>query len=304
MRVDVHQHIWTEPLLTLLAARTAPPLVRIENGLTVLHCAAEAPYVIDLIAEAPLRRAALVHDDGLDLALLAPSSPIGIEALPADEALELIEAHLAGVESLPGAFAVWGPVALNSDGPDQVDRVLERGCVGVSLPAGALAGADALEQVGPILERVATQNVPLLVHPGRAPGQRPNEIAFGEPPWWRALTDYVTQMQAAWLTFAAFGRREHPELIIVFAMLAGCAPMLSERLVARGGRPTDTRDPRTFYDTSSFGPAAVEAMGRFVGARQLVYGSDRPVVDPLKTGMKRLLQENGAALLAGLGARV
>src|ERR1700757_3448172 len=101
MRIDVHQHIWTEPLVERLAARAAPPFVRVANGLTVLHCVAEAPYVIDLAAETPARRAALVGDDGLDLALVAISSPIGIEALPGDEALDLIEAHLAGVEVLP-----------------------------------------------------------------------------------------------------------------------------------------------------------------------------------------------------------
>ncbi len=302
MRLDVHQHIWTEPLLARLAARAAPPLVRVENGLTVLHCAGEAPYVIDLAAETPAQRAALVRDDGLDLALVAISSPIGIEALPAEEALELIEAYLAGVEALPNVFAAWGPVALDGDDPGKVDRLLDRGCVGISLPAGALGGRDALDQIGPILERAARRNVPLLVHPGRAPGQRPDEVVFGEPLWWRALTDYVTQMQAAWLTFSAFGREEHPELTIVFTMLAGCAPMLGERLEARGGRRVDAHDRRTFYDTSSFGPAAVEAMGRLVGESQLVYGSDRPVVEPVSTGLEPLLQENGTALLDGIGA--
>ena len=80
MRVDVHQHIWTPPLLDALAARHSLPFVRREQGVTVLHSSAERPYVIG--AETVSERARLVRDDGVDLALIAISSPIGIEAPP------------------------------------------------------------------------------------------------------------------------------------------------------------------------------------------------------------------------------
>ena len=105
MRVDIHQHIWTRPLLDQLAAREKMPLVRRSDGLTVLHSAAEQPYVIDVAAEMPGQRATLVWGDGLDLAVIAISSPVGIEALPRENALELIDAHLAGVGALPEMFA-------------------------------------------------------------------------------------------------------------------------------------------------------------------------------------------------------
>ena len=39
-------------------------------------------------------------------------------------------------------------------------------------------------------------------------------------------------------------------------------------------------------------------MARRVGARQLIYGSDRPVVEPAPTGRERELQANAAELLA------
>jgi hypothetical protein len=83
-------------------------------------------------------------------------------------------------------------------------------------------------------------------------------------------------------------------------MLAGGAPLLSERLAARGGPTIDVRDPLIFYDTSSYGPAAVEAMARRVGADQLVYGSDRPVVEPTPTGREALLQANAVRLIEPL----
>lgn len=304
MSVDVHQHIWTGPLLARLRARRTPPLVRCSDGSTVLHAANEPPYVIDVAVETAERRAALVRRSGLDLALIAISSPIGIEALPRDSALELIDAHLDGVAALPREFAAWGPVALDGAGAAQVDRLLARGCVGISLPAGALAGPSRLAGVGAILERVALRGVPLFVHPGPAPGQTPGDTPSGEPPWWRALTDYVAQMQAAWLTFASFGRREHPRLVVIFAMLAGGAPLLSERLETRNGPPVDLRDPLVFYETSSYGATAIEAMARRVGEGQLLYGSDRPVIEPMTTGWDARLQANGASLFAGAALAV
>lgn len=296
MRIDIHQHIWTAPLLDRLAGRRDLPLVRREGGVTVLHSVAEQPYVIDTEAEAPARRAALVREDGLDRAVVAISSPIGIEALPRECALELIDAHLEGVLALPDELGAWGPVALDRPEPDDVDAVLARGCVGVSLPAGALAGPDRLDQIGRVLERVAERGVPLFVHPGRAPQQAHTEADFGEPLWWRPLTDYVDQMQAAWLTFATLGRREHPDLQVVFAMLAGGAPLLSERLESRGAPTVELRDPNVFYETSSYGPVAVEMMARRVGEQSLIYGSDRPVVEPFTLGRERILQERAGAL--------
>jgi hypothetical protein len=298
MRVDAHQHVWTEPLLAALAERDQLPLVRHENGLVILHSAAEQPYVIDVPSETPGARSLRVRQDGLDRAVIVISSPIGIEALPRPAALELIDAHLSGAERLGPQFDFWGPIAIDGADPDEVDQLLERGSVGISITAGALAGPERLELLRPVLERVSAYGVPLFVHPGRAPGQLPAPTEFGEPLWWRPLTDYVVQMQAAWLTFAALGRREYPDLRIVFAMLAGGAPLHSERLAARGGPPIELRDPNTFYETSSYGPQAIELTASIAGIDQLIYGSDRPVIDPQPTGSDELLQGNAASLLA------
>ncbi len=136
IKIDIHQHLWTEPLVQALAERRELPFVRHERGLTVLFLAGERPYVIDLSDEAPTRRAALVELDGLDRALLCLSSPLGIESLPREQSLPLIDAYHDGVLSLDGPFGVWGAIALDRPDPDDVDRVIGRGCVGLSLPAG------------------------------------------------------------------------------------------------------------------------------------------------------------------------
>jgi 6-methylsalicylate decarboxylase len=296
-RTDVHQHLWTDPLLDALAARDRLPFVTRNDGTAIVHCAGEQAYAIDLSAENPQRRARLARDEGLDLVLIAPSSPIGMECLPRAEAHELIEAHLAGVDGAEEPFRSWGPVALDQSEADDVDDLLARGCVGISLPAGGLSTPDDLDHLDPVLVRAAELDAPVFVHPGPGLGRPTREPSLTEPVWWAAMTDYIAQMQAAWLTFAALGRRRYPRLRVLFALLAGGAPLFSERLGARGGPPVELRDPLTFYETSSFGRAAIEGMIERVGADQLVYGSDRPVVEPGRTGWDRTLQANASRLV-------
>ncbi|MGO9319310.1 MAG: amidohydrolase family protein [Solirubrobacteraceae bacterium] len=289
MKIDVHQHLWTEPLVQALAARSELPFVRHENGLTVLYLAGERPYVIDLSSEVPARRAALVELDGLDRALVCLSSPLGIEWLAREQALALIDAYLEGALSLDEPFGVWGAIALDRVDPDDVDRALARGCVGLSLPAGALGSVEAIASLRPVLARLEAQDAPLLVHPGpRLDSRTPRasgDASLGDPLWWPALTGYVAGMQAAWLAFLVAGRPRHPRLRVVFSMLAGLAPLHAERLSSRGGPCSPLPDPLVFYDTSSYGPAAVRMLEDVVGAQQLLYGSDRPVVEPGELGM-------------------
>jgi predicted TIM-barrel fold metal-dependent hydrolase len=298
-RVDVHQHIWTTPLLDALATRERLPFVRLTDGIAVLHCAGEQAWAIEVEAETAERRAELACADGLDRVIVAPSSPIGLEALPRDEAEPLIDAHLAGIDALGSRFAAWGPVALDRPDPDDVDALLAHGCAGITIPAGALAGPDSLDEIEPLLARAEALQATLFVHPGPGRNRPRRDASLTEPLWWAALTDYVAQMQAAWLTFATLGRRRHPSLRILFAILAGGAPLHTERLAARGGPPLDLRDPLTFYETSSYGPATIEAVANRVGSEKLVYGSDRPVIEPVRTEWDAALQANAARVMTG-----
>jgi predicted TIM-barrel fold metal-dependent hydrolase len=224
-----------------------------------------------------------------------------MEALPRSEARELIDAHLDGVQGFGEGFAAWGPLALDGACAEDVDELLDRGCVGVSLPAGALSPPDALDRLHSVFTRVEQRNATLFIHPGLGVGQRPAEVSLRDPLWWAALTTYVAQMQAAWLSLATVSPRIYPRLRIVFAMLAGGAPLLSERLSARGGPGSDVHSRRHFFDTSSYGPVAVQAMADRVGADQLLFGSDRPVVEPTPTHLDAALRRNGAWLAPPAG---
>jgi 6-methylsalicylate decarboxylase len=276
--VDVHQHLLGEPLIEALARRTAAPrLIPRREGWT-FRVAAEPDSILAVEAtDAELRRADL-EADGIDQALVALSTALGIETLPSDEAAALIEAHHQGLEELPVEFRGWGAVPLAGPEPDpaDVDAALDRGCVGITLPATALADPAGVERLGPLLARLEERAAPLFVHPGPVVGAAPARL----PHWWPALTDYVAQMQAAWFAFLHAGRPAHPRLRVLFAMLAGGAPLQLERYAARRGVPAPGPDPLVFYDTSSYGPQMIGAMAAAVGAPQLVYGSDRPVVEP------------------------
>jgi predicted TIM-barrel fold metal-dependent hydrolase len=281
MRVDVHQHLLGEPLIEALARRTAAPrLIARREGWT-FRVAAEPDSILAIEAVDAELRLADLEADGIDRALVALSTALGIETLPAEEAAELIEAHHQGLEELPVEFRGWGAVSLAETLPDPagVDAALDRGCVGITLPATALADPAAVERLGPLLARLEDRDAPLFVHPG--PVVDGGGVRL--PHWWPALTDYIAQMQAVWFAFLHAGRPAHPRLRVLFAMLAGGAPLHLERYAARRGVPAPDPDPLVFYDTSSYGPQMIGAMADVVGAAQLVYGSDRPVVSPPST---------------------
>jgi hypothetical protein len=114
------------------------------------------------------------------------------------------------------------------------------------------------------------------------------------------LTGYVAEVNAAWHSFVALGPEPLPPVSIVFALLAGLAPLHLERLRVRGGPAERALDPRFLYETSSYGTRAIEAVGRVVGAGQLVFGSDRPVDSPAppdRSPWTRLAALNAGALL-------
>jgi 6-methylsalicylate decarboxylase len=278
LTVDSHQHLLTEPLIAELARRRKPPLLaKRRGGGWTFKVAGEPDSVLSFEATDVETRWAQVRRDEIDRALVSLSAALGIETLPSEQAAPLLEAHHAGIEVLPARFGSWGAVPLREPNPTDVDASLARGSVGISLPATALATPDALERVGPLLERLEASDAPLFVHPG--PVATSGEAAASLPGWWPALTDYVAQMQAAWFAFLQAGRSAHPRLRVLFAMLAGGAPLQLERYAGRSGKVVPSPDPLVFYDTSSYGPQMLTAMLAAVGPAQIVFGTDRPVVD-------------------------
>ncbi|MEO7070090.1 MAG: amidohydrolase [Nostocoides sp.] len=262
--VDVHQHLWPEPFLDALRRRSTAPFL---DGWT-LHTASEAPFAVDPAHHDATARSAL--DKGVERIVLAMSSPLGIEDLPPDEALVLLDAWHDGIRALGGPYAGWAVVA--STEPDLaglVGLLADPAVVGLQVPATALATPTALEALTPALAIAEAAGRPVFVHPGPA---RP---APGTPPWWPAVVDYVSQLHAAWWAWYAAGRSLLPDLRICFVGGAGLAPAHHERFRERGGGAF-ILDPRVFVDTSSYGRQGIDALVRALGIDAVVLGTDRP----------------------------
>jgi hypothetical protein len=277
---DVHQHLWTEPFVAALARRRTGPSIHAVDGGWAVRVPGEPDSRFALSAHDPRRRAEELRASGLERALLSMSTPLGVEALPEDEARPVLDAWHEGAFAAGPAFGVWGAVPVQGATPADVDALLARGAVGLSLPAALLAGPEAIEAAGPLLARLEARDAPLFVHPGPATPAQATTATAAHPPWWPALTTYVADMHVAWHAFAGWGRAAHPRLRICFAMLAGLAPLHAGRLALRGGPVEAPRDPGCFYDISSYSSQAIEAVAAEVGVEQLVTGTDRPVVDP------------------------
>lgn len=275
---DLHQHAWPESFLAALSARVDGPRTR---------RAGDRRWTLDLPGEPSCtlgereidmdRRAGGLFAAGIDRALLVPPLAIGIDALPAEEARELLASWQDPALALGGPFGVWAAVAARDPRPEDLRSALRRGAVGLAVSASALADPAALDRIGPVLEELARAERPLFVHPG-APERQSDPTRPEVADWWPAVADYPGQLLRAWATWLDRGHAQHPTLRVAFAALAGGGALQLDRLAARGGPVELARSDRFVYETSSFGPRGLAAAAQAVGVDRLGFGSDRPVV--------------------------
>jgi 6-methylsalicylate decarboxylase len=248
--VDFHQHLWPPALIEALQKRTSPP--RLDGGLLLLP---SGEWPVDLGAHDLDARLLALDRDEIDVAVV--SCPATLEL---DD--ELVEAYHEGVLEL--VEAAGGRLrALACHG-------VRDGFVGVCVPAPELADLDAL---APLLGELQARGDVLFVHPGAEAGPT------GMPGWWTPVVGYTAQMQSAYAHWLVRGAEEWPELRVVFAILAGGAPIQLERLASRGIDTRTVLHDNVFFDTASYGERALELALATFGVNQIVYGSDRPVVD-------------------------
>ncbi|MCW2813311.1 MAG: amidohydrolase [Nocardioides sp.] len=280
-RVDVHQHAWPDALVEELRRRSRTP--RIVDDRLLLDGEPDFALVAGdgVLAGLSERRRTDAGDD-IDLALLALSSPLGIETLDPAEAAPLLDAWHATADDLGSGHGLWAAVNLVEPDLAGLRSTLASPVVhGLQVPATALLDPAALERLAPVLAVVEAAGLPVLVHPGPAPATSAGE---GLPGWWPALTSYTAQLTSAWFAWHVAGQALLPDLRICFVALAGLAPLHHERLAARGGT-FGSVDRHVYYDTSSYGHRAVDAVVRVVGVDPVVHGSDRPYADPSDPGL-------------------
>lgn len=283
---DVHQHLWPEPLVAALAARTAPPLIR---GHTLV-LDPEGEFELDPAAYGLGACLANLDHAEIDVAIVSLPPTLGIDELADDEAEPLRRAYHEGALEAIGASA-GRVLALSMGRPRE-------GFVGTILAAGDLADLDRL---APVLDEVDRLGSFVFVHPGVA------HPPPGAPAWWAAAVDYTAQMQQAYAAWLAHGVERWPGLRIVFSILAGGAPFQLERMQARGFDIKNALHPTIYLETSSYGRRSLELCLATFGARQIVFGSDAPVIDSTLTlshvrsfgqaAVQALCQDNPTTLL-------
>src|SRR5262249_29562351 len=201
-----------------------------------------------------------------------------IESRRPEDADRLLEASHPGVAALGTPSAGWAAACLTEIDAPGLAKQLDRGFVGLQLPATAVADESGYRRCGPLLDVLAERDLPLFIHPGPAAG-----VSSGGPAWWAPLVPYVQQLHAAWFAFRAYGRPAYPPLRARSPALAGPGPLRGERMAARGGDGPLARgvvDPLMFVETSSYGCRAVDSVLRVLGLDLLVFGSDRPYAEP------------------------
>jgi len=262
MRHDIHQHLWPDAFVTALRARTAEPYVKGADLVTQ-----EGAFPIDLENHDPEARIALLDRDEIDVAVLSLQPSLGIERLAGAERDELELAWVEGTRALVvgsgGRFRAFAPW-----------RIVD-GFVGTSVGTSALLDPEAAPT---LLAEVDAGAGVLFVHP-----EAQDSLPPGRPEWWNWTAGYTAQMQRAYFSWLAAGRERLPSVRIVFAILAGGAPVQHERLVHRGVDVRSTLDPHTLFDTASYGRRAIELCIETFGVERLVYGSDTPVIDAQPT---------------------
>jgi 6-methylsalicylate decarboxylase len=252
---DFHQHLWPEQLLSLLSRRRERP--RLKGTQLELP---EGTFELDLDEHSLERRLELNDRHGIDVAVVSLQPTLGWEMEP-----ELAETFDEGIPEV--VAAAGGRIAALACGE------CRPGFVGACVSSYRLMGD--LEELAADLQ---SQGQLLFVHPGL-----PAPVPVGAPSWWTAVVDYTTQMHAAYAAWVAGGAARHPELPLVFGLLAGGAPFQLERLAARGGDAELAASANIYFEPSSYGPRALKLCLDSFGAERLVFGSDAPVLDPGET---------------------
>jgi 6-methylsalicylate decarboxylase len=305
-RVDLHQHLWPEAFISALSGRTSVPRIVTRDGGMWLELAFEPAGPILAAAHDPERRLALLDAAGIDTAVISVSTPVGVEALPEDEARPLLDAYHEGISELVDrsngrlrAFAAACLTAADAGAGDVADR-LEAGFAGLALPSEALATPAGLDLCAPLLEILERAGRPLFVHPVPAPWTRPEPADPRLPAWWTPLAQYPAWSLRAFATWRALGAPAYPGLRVVFAIMGGGAPFLEGRWRTFSGL-AGSIDRNVFLDTASCQRLDLELALAAYGAEQIVLGTDVPVIDP--DPLLRSLDALGPAVFEAVAER-
>jgi predicted TIM-barrel fold metal-dependent hydrolase len=297
-RIDIHEHLLPPALIAKLRSRSRPPMI-VENGdRTTLRLKHELGGPLDLSKHDVEQRMVALDEAGIDRTVVSLSTPYGIEALPAEESLDLIRGYHDGIAELVassnGRLLAWAatPLTAGDEGLAELERALDAGMVGASIASEAMSTPQRLEALAPVLELLERRGRAAFVHPGPAADTEPYSLEPGTPKWWPNLAVYPGLSLAAFFAWRIAGAERYPRLRICFAVAGGGAPFMEERWRTFSGESRGI-DPNLYVDTASFGRLALECALATYGVEQVVFGTDVPVISA--ETVSRALSEFGPA---------
>jgi aminocarboxymuconate-semialdehyde decarboxylase len=320
LTVDIHSHIYPEWFLDLFRSRTeAPRVVEGEDGdrflLFITPDGTESGPVVTAEYTTVAAKLAFMDRHGIDRSVVSLGNP-WLEVFEAGASVEMAREANSRMATLADETSgkLYGMGVLPSARPDAAAAIVEevagepglRGVISSTTVCGLLLDDPALD---PVWEALATNRVPLLVHP----------MLARLPP---DLTGYGIALSAGvgfpFQTTVALGRLllggvlgRHPDLRVVAAHGGGALPFLVGRLEG-----THHRDPadeplreaarRLLLDAALYEADTVRMAADLVGADHLLFGTDHPfpnadaarISDAIRAG----LGEAEAALVMGTAA--
>ena len=238
--IDLHQHLWPEPFVDRLRARSRTPYLR---GWT-LFTHGEAPYEIepahhDVTAAAARERPGR-HRPRVPVPLGAARDRVAARTLGGRPAGRLARGRGRAAVRVP-CLGV-GPSRSIPTSP-ALAAMLADGLVGVQVPGHRRPDAVRLgaARPGARRRRAGRQARARAPRAGRRRRSKRRPCRRGGRP----SSGTPRQLQAAWWAWHAGDvRASHPTLRVVFAAGAGLAPVHHERHVARGGTSGARRPAR------------------------------------------------------------
>lgn len=291
--IDMHTHYHGGGIIDALRRRTSPPYIGKdeETGQEfMVKAATRFPYTdMDDNLET---RLAYMDKIGLRMQTLSFAGNIGIDAVPAEEAIPVVAQyndHAADVRRHhPDRFVTIAglPFADIHAAAQELRRArLELGHLGALIPAGYVADLEQLERLRPLFEVADDVGAYLIVHPG----PRTDQIAYESPyPDFRihriSVLDLLNSASHAVITLALSDFLDDYKNVTMHVInLGGTIPFVFERMehvlkVRTPDAPSSLRDRmrRLYVDNSSLGPNALELAVKVFGADRVMLGTDYP----------------------------
>ncbi len=297
MIIDMQSHYMPDAMADGLRRRRAAPWVETaDDGSERIHLPIGS---LDFGAQFTDMDARLDFMDGLgvDRQLLSFPSLFGLDSLPADQSLPLLQMFNDDVSALcarhPDRFT--GVASLPFAHMDAMLAEFRRarvdlGLIGALLPNNCFISIAEAEKLRPLFELGQELGAHFFIHPGRRPDEvpeddsKPGQYLFADLVLHRQALD-VQNKVAACMTTLLFSDilDPYPDISVQVANLGGTLPMVIERMDhALGLRAPDAAPPtsqtrRVHVDCSSLGARSLELAVAIYGADRILVGTDCPI---------------------------